>query len=142
MLFCILTSLQSQAQLSDFTIDETRYLITSPTTVELTYTSHDGSSETLDIPATVTDEGVTYTVTAIYKKACDGKKFKSIILPNTLKEIGDYAFMACQNLQSIDIPESVKKIGIGAFKDCTSLTKVMIPKSVEELGDGSFDGCI
>lgn len=141
MLFCILTSLQSQAQLSDFTIDETRYLITSPTTVELTYTSHDGSSETLDIPATVTDEGVTYTVTAIYEKACDGKKFKSIILPNTLKEIGDYAFMACQNLQSIDIPESVKKIGIGAFKDCTSLTKVMIPKSVEELGYGSFYNC-
>jgi hypothetical protein len=141
MLFCILTSLQSQAAFSNFTVNETMYLITSPNTVEITDTYHDGSSETLEIPATVNYEGVTYTVTAIYEKAFFDKSFKSVILPNTLKEIEDYAFMGCEKLQSIDIPESVKKIGIGAFKDCTSLTKVMIPKSVEELGFGAFCSC-
>lgn len=36
-----------------------------------------------------------------------------MILPDTLKEIGDYAFDGCDNLMTIEIPLSVTNIGKG-----------------------------
>lgn len=38
-------------------------------------------------------------------------------------------------------PESVEEIGYYAFLDCTALEKLVIPASVTEVYDGSFDGC-
>ena len=40
---------------------------------------------------------------------------ESVILPNTLESIGEYAFAGCSNLKSVTIPASVKEIGAGAF---------------------------
>lgn len=42
-------------------------------------------------------------------------ELKNVILPDTLKEIGDYAFDECNNLKSITIPQSVETIGEMAF---------------------------
>jgi hypothetical protein len=39
------------------------------------------------------------------------------------------------------IPDSVTEIGYYAFYGCSSLTNVTIPDSVTEIGDGAFDGC-
>ena len=45
-------------------------------------------------------------------------------IPNSVTEIGDYAFMGCSSLTSITIPNSVTEIGCWAFRDCRSLTSV------------------
>jgi hypothetical protein len=65
----------------------------------------------------------------------------SIILPESLTEIGGYAFMYCSSLISINIPDGVTSIGIGAFWDCTSLTSINIPESVTNIGDRVFEDC-
>jgi len=39
------------------------------------------------------------------------------------------------------IPDSVTEIGGWAFKGCISLTEIAIPNSVTEIGRGAFDGC-
>ena len=66
----------------------------------------------------------------------------SIILPDTLKEIGEYSFRGCSALESITIPEGVTAIGGGAFQICKLLTSIVIPSSVESIGGYTFGMCI
>ena len=67
------------------------------------------------IPSTVNYAGVTYSVT----------------------EIEDFAFSWCTSLTSIIIPNSVKNIGSGAFAGCSSLTSV-ISKIIEPFSTDAF----
>ena len=48
----------------------------------------------------------------------------SIIIPNGVTAIPDYAFSGCSGLTSITIPDGVKNIGESAFQGCTGLTTV------------------
>ena len=76
-----------------------------------------------------------------------GKRLQSfqdkleVVLPKSLKEIGDYAFYDCYNLVSVNIPVGVTSIGGEAFKGCSSLTSVTIPNSVTSIGSFAFRGC-
>ena len=65
----------------------------------------------------------------------------SIIIPEGVTEIEDYAFSDCTSLKSIVIPESVTQIGDDVFSDCTSLKSINIPEGVTQLGGGLFRGC-
>lgn len=64
-----------------------------------------------------------------------------IVIPNSVTNIGDYAFMLCKGLTSITIPNSVTSIGEGAFYGCDGLTSINIPVSVTSFGEGAFYGC-
>ena len=50
----------------------------------------------------------------------------SIILPDSVISIGDYAFENCTNLESINIPVGVTSIAINAFRGCTNLRNITI----------------
>ena len=65
----------------------------------------------------------------------------SITIPNSVTEIGYYAFSGCTGLTSITIPNSVTSIGSQAFYDCTGLTAITIPSSVTSIGYYAFIGC-
>ena len=71
-----------------------------------------------------------------------GDKYIKIILPSTLKEIGDRAFYYCTSLTEIEIPDGVTSIGKQAFYSCFHLARVNIPESVTSIGDGAFADCI
>ena len=47
-----------------------------------------------------------------------------VVLPSTIKYIGDSAFNSCSSLESINIPSSVQSIGSFAFSNCNSLTDI------------------
>ena len=55
--------------------------------------------------------------------------------------IGDYAFCNCTRLDSIGIPDGVTLIGDHAFKGCTNLVSIEIPISVVVIGVGVFSRC-
>ena len=64
-----------------------------------------------------------------------------IILGNSVKAIGVWAFYGCSSLESIIIPNSVTNIGRYAFIYCSSLTSIIIPNSVITIGEYMFTYC-
>lgn len=68
-------------------------------------------------------------------------ELRQIVLPNTLKIIGDYAFQFCSTLETIDIPDSVIYIGTGAFSNCFALRDIQIPQSITNINDETFSSC-
>ena len=68
-------------------------------------------------------------------------KLKRINLPQGLKEINKYTFKGCNSLEQIEVPEGVKNIENWAFEDCESLKSVKIPDSVQYIGKYAFMGC-
>lgn len=110
---------------------------TSATTAVHTSTQGD-----INIPASVSYDGKTYTVTIIGAYAfenCNG--LTSITIPDSVITIEYFAFIYCENLSNITIPNSVTSIGDGAFFNCISLTSVTIPDSVTILEGDGFINC-
>ncbi len=61
---------------------------------------------------------------------------KEVILPNTIKEIGEGAFKYLSALQKVNIPESVERIGDYAFSGCSSLQKIDLSSLSHLIGIG------
>ena len=94
------------------------------------------------IPASVTYNDKTYSVTSIGYYAF-GRCFSltSVTIPNSVTSIGDGAFNYCQSLTSITIPNSVTSIGEYAFQNCNKFSSIIIPKSVTTIGVAAFEYC-
>ncbi len=71
----------------------------------------------------------------------DNEDIKEIVLPNSLKIIGEYAFDTLYGLEKITIPDSVISIGCGAFCECYGLEEVKLSASLTEIADELFSGC-
>ena len=63
---------------------------------------------------------------------------QSVEIPNSVTEIGGWAFSGCAGLESIPIPNSVTSIGDAAFRRCLGVTEITIPKSVVSMGCDVF----
>ena len=72
---------------------------------------------------------------------CPGGKGGSYTIPNSVTDIGNYAFYDCLSLTNVAILNSVTSIGDYAFYGCTGLTGITIPNSVTNIEDGAFSYC-
>ncbi len=96
----------------------------------------------LVIPASVTYDNITYSVTSIGINAffyCTG--LTTVTIPNSVTSIGSNAFSYCTGMTTVTIGNSVTSIGSRAFGDCTGLTTVTIPNSVTSIGGSAFEDC-
>lgn len=66
---------------------------------------------------------------------------ESIILPESVIEIGKAAFADCINLKNISITQSNKIINDRAFSSCSSLNSVFLPSGTEKIGERAFENC-
>ena len=99
-------------------------------------------AEDSDIPSTVKNKDVTYSVTKIEDAAFSGcEDLKSITIPDSVTEIGENAFEGCDSLKSIVLGKGVTVIGEYAFSGCSSLKNIVIPDSVTEIGMNAFEEC-
>lgn len=97
----------------------------------------------LIIPERVSDAETEYTVRAIGKYSfllCEDLIY--VTIPNTVNLIDSYAFDGCFGLTSITIPPSVTRIGSGAFYACHGFTSITIPDSITEIPYEAFAKCI
>lgn len=68
-------------------------------------------------------------------------KIKKVIIPDTVTEIGVYAFYKCENLTDITFSSNTQYIGANAFDRCSSIKKIKFPKSLKGMGHSAFANC-
>ncbi|MBR6954637.1 MAG: leucine-rich repeat domain-containing protein [Clostridia bacterium] len=89
---------------------------------------------------------------------------RSLTLPDSVTEMGDFAFAYCEQLRSVAIPGSLRvipsfafadddalreiRLGLGvalidegAFQSCRGLERIELPRSLETLGYSAFGDC-
>ena len=62
----------------------------------------------------------------IYQVRFKGNHLCTLVLPESLRTIGDWAFFNCNNLYFIFIPQNVSKIGRGAFEGCCNVSSIVV----------------
>ena len=116
--------------------------LTAEVTWENEYSGNYTNLVSAVIPASVTYDSQTYSVTSLGKWALyKCVNLTSVTIPNSVTSIGESAFSYCRGLISITIPESVTRIGKSAFEGCKSLTSVTIPSGVTVLEYEVFCNC-
>ena len=73
----------------------------------------------LNIPATVANNGVSYSVIAVY----------------------DNAFFGCAGITSVTVAEGVAVLRGGAFRGCSAMTSVSLPSTIDTIGNLTFYNC-
>lgn len=157
----LLTAVSAKAY--DFAVDGIYYKVTSEEqrTCDVTYGDASYTSSTITIPASVTHDGTTYSVTGIGDYAFANCKILQSIAIGSVTDIKRSAFKGCEGLTAIDLDDvtsigdnafnccnslsdinfgNVTTIGIGAFSDCSALKKAILPK-VTTIGNGAFLRC-
>ena len=124
----------------DFIVDNIRYGLTIHNK-EVAVVDFLSNITDINIPSTVTYEGVKYRVTSIGDFVfayCDS--LTSITIGNYITSIGARSFLGCTCLTSVIIGDSVTSIEWYAFNGCTALTSVTIPNSVISIRKEVFCG--
>ena len=81
-------------------------------------------------------------VTAIAPKAFEGcTALRRVVIPPTVRQIGEMAFSGCAHLMRVVIPGSVARVGTLAFAKCAELERVRIEPGVQALGPSCFSKC-
>ncbi len=66
---------------------------------------------------------------------------RTVQIPDSVTEIGNYAFAENAYLDSIELPKNVTEIGAFAFCDCFNFRENNIPDGVEKIENGTFENC-
>ncbi|MGN0508970.1 MAG: leucine-rich repeat domain-containing protein [Ruminococcus sp.] len=116
----------------DLTNDEFGFFILNKD--EVMITKYTGSGKDVKIPESYEN----YKVTVLGRSLFNGKDISSVEIPDTVKEIQDYAFSSNRNLKSVKLPKNLETIGTNAFFNCSSLESIELPASLKEIGVYAF----
>ena len=65
----------------------------------------------------------------------------SLVLPEGLEEVGEWAFFSCKSLRgSLTLPTTLKKIGENAFAYCNFSGELILPEGILTIGSHAFVG--
>ena len=70
---------------------------------------------------------------------CTG--LKSLVLPNSLTNLGVGAFMACYNIETLTVGTGLTMIPEDAFYYCDHLISLTLHKGIYSIGKWAFFGC-
>lgn len=158
LLATVLCSISASAY--DFMVDSIAYSIVNENEVAVTSESSSipGYSQlsAAVIPATVTNQGITYTVASISANAFrETATLRSVTIPPTITAIGDSAFYKCNTLAEVHISSLESWCNINfttlvnnplcyarhLFLNDQEITELVIPEGVTEIKDYAFANC-
>ncbi len=92
----------------------------------------------IEIPAEVNGR----PVIGIAESAFEGsERLQSVIIPSSVKSIGERAFYGCRPLHTVELSEGLTEISDSAFENCESLKSIEIPSSIISIGNSAFKLC-
>ena len=100
-------------------------------------TSYFGTDTEVTVPASYRGKPVTVIAERAFYDCSDVVK---IVLPDTIKEIGSYAFGYCTALTDVEIPSCTRVLDY-AFIGCSSIKAITLPDGVVSIGAGLFKNC-
>lgn len=71
--------------------------------------------------------------------ACE--ELREVLLPQSLEEVGEEAFVWCCELERLTFPEGVKRLGWGVCYGCREMREVQLPEGLEVLPPAAFRFC-
>ena len=86
-----------------------------------------GKEKQITIPDTIDDK----PVTKIASEAFEGKNLLEVNMPDTIKEVGKYAFASNMYMTNIKLSASLKYIPEGMLAFCGKLKELDVPPSVK-----------
>lgn len=103
-----------------------------------TLVGYNGTDTDVIVPEKVNGQ----TITAINLFAFrSNQNINSIILPDSITDIGEESFAWCTNLKKVVLPKNLTQINVGLFRKCTSLETIELPKTVTFIDAEAFEGC-
>ena len=82
------------------------------------------------------EDGVLYSIDGT--KLLAAASVSQVVIPETVTEIGEYAFYNCSKLVEVTIPSGVTTIGNYAFSGTSALSSVHVPSSITSIGKNAF----
>lgn len=102
---------------------------------EVTITDYIGTSEHVLIPDTI--DGL--PVTALADKAFYEKHVTTVVVPDSVTEIGDLCFSGDNYLVSLTLPDELAELPYGALESCMRLYDFDLPQSLEKIYSSVFE---
>ena len=98
--------------------------------------------EDLVLPETFERDGETYIIKRIENNTFyKNELLKSIVIPNSVEEMGYCVFRECTNLESVTISNNIRDLGVYTFDQCVNLKTVNLGEGLKLIDDYAFDGC-
>lgn len=93
------------------------------------------------VPASVIVGDREIPVTEIADNAFSSSWITGILIPESVRIIGNEAFAECIALEWVEMPLEMDEIGHRAFYGCESLSSIEIPEGITELKSATFQKC-
>lgn len=101
---------------------------------EVTITDYIGTREHVLIPSEISG----FPVTALADKAFYEKHVTTVVVPDSVTEIGDLCFSGDNYLVSLTLPDGLAELSYGALESCYSLMDFELPKGLKTIGEGAL----
>lgn len=105
--------------------DSSNFAYTTNSDDTITITDYYGSSDVLVIPDTISS----LPVSVLDYRAFWGAPMSTLIMPNTVTNIGTQAFADCPNLTTVTISSNVSSIGSAPFQECIGLQMISVDQN-------------
>lgn len=92
-----------------------------------------------DEQGAITDIVLPKYLVEIGEEAFKGSDVTSILMPNTVKNLGTHAFEDCKKLKEVTLSSSLTLIPMAAFRGCDALQELQVPASVTKIADLAFE---